>query len=75
MLTIKKHPKNRRQPKKPRFVAYSIPWAQVQIGDIPFANIEYLEPERPLWEYISSGGFILAVLALGFMSSRRVKDA
>ncbi len=50
-------------------------WAQVQIGDIPYANIEYLEPERPLWEYISAGGFILAVLALGFMSSRRVKDA
>ncbi len=50
-------------------------WAQVEIGDIPYGNIEYLEPKRPLWEYISAGGFILAVLALGFMSSRRVKDA
>jgi len=50
-------------------------WAQVQVGEIPHNNIEQLEPERPLWEYISAGGFILAVLGIGFMSSHRVKDA
>jgi len=50
-------------------------WAQVQVGEIPHNNIEQLDPERPLWEYISAGGFILAVLGIGFMSSHRVKDA
>lgn len=50
-------------------------FGQAQIGDIPYQNISLLEPSRPLWEYVSGGAFILAVLALGFMSSRRVKDS
>ena len=49
--------------------------AQVELGDIPYQNVEPMEPSRPLWEYISGAGFIMAVLAIGFMSSRRVKDA
>ncbi len=56
-------------------VTVSVAYGQAQIGEIPHQNISLLEPKRPLWEYVSGGAFILAVLALGFMSSRRIKDS
>jgi len=38
-------------------------------------NIDKLPLSRPIVEYALAGGFLLAALAIGFMPSKRTKDA
>ncbi len=50
-------------------------FAQSNVDGIEEANIEPLEFERPILEYICAAVFILTALAIGFKPSRRVHDA
>jgi hypothetical protein len=38
-------------------------------------NVDKLPLSRPIVEYALAGGFLLAALAIGFMPSKRAKDA
>lgn len=38
-------------------------------------NVDLLPLARPIVEYTLAGAFLLAALAIGFMPSKRVKDA
>jgi len=49
--------------------------AQDNADGIQAGNIELLEFERPLVEYICAGVFLLTALAIGFKPSKRVHDA
>ncbi len=50
-------------------------FAQSNADDIEAANIQPLEFERPILEYICAGFFLLTALAIGFKPSKRVHDA
>ncbi len=55
----------------------SAPTAWAQSADDPAAradNIEKLEMERPIAEYICAGGFLMAAMAIGFKPSKRTHD-
>ncbi len=45
----------------------------VESGDegVRMDNINTLETNRPILEYVLAGGFLIGSLALGFMSSKR----
>lgn len=49
-------------------------WAQVNIDDIRPDNVQPLEFERPIVEYICAVVFLLAALGIGFKPSRRTND-
>lgn len=38
-------------------------------------NVEKLPPSRPIVEYTVAGGVVLGALAIGFMPSKRTKEA
>lgn len=38
-------------------------------------NVDLIPLARPIVEYTLAGAFLLAALAIGFMPSKRVKDA
>lgn len=46
-------------------------FAQAEVGDIPPDNIDLLEYQRPIWEYVTGGLFLVIVLAIGFKASKR----
>ncbi|MFQ5410684.1 MAG: hypothetical protein ACE5EC_00235 [Phycisphaerae bacterium] len=53
------------------------PSAWAQSADDPSAradNIEKLEMERPIVEYVCAGGFLMAAMAIGFKPSKRTHD-
>lgn len=46
-------------------------FGQIEQGDIPPINIDLLEYQRPIWEYVTGGLFLVVVLAIGFKASKR----
>jgi len=56
-------------------LAATVVFAQENAAGIEAANIEPLEFERPLLEYICAGVFLLTALGIGFKPSKRVHDA
>lgn len=55
----------------------SAPTAWAQSEEDPAArtdNIEKLEMERPIVEYICAGGFLMAAMAIGFKPSKRTHE-
>ncbi len=46
-------------------------FGQIEIGEIPSDNIDTLEYQRPVWEYVAGMGFLIAVLGIGFKASKR----
>ena len=46
-------------------------FGQIEQGDIPPDNIPLLPYERPVWEYVTGGMFLVVVLGIGFKASKR----
>lgn len=46
-------------------------YGQIQQGDIPPDNIDLLPYQRPIWEYVLGGSFLLVSLLIGFKASKR----
>ena len=56
--------------------AFSAPaLAQINDENVRPDNIDKIESDRPITEFALAGGFLVAVLAIGFMPSKRVQAA